>query len=580
MKKILSLVLLTFAIAVLLVTPVLAYTYYADINLQETNGNAYTMFPARTPLNTTGLITGGYLSATGLDSRVSTGINNLPHMLADDKLLFASVLPALSAQPLFLYVGEAALPNYYIITGWGGYVTTADAVALEPGNNFEVIIDGYIDTSAGANKYLLNKDAALEIFISGAGDITAVMYGNVPGNTDYDPTADGTTNQNTIIGGQPTAWQTVMDNNDATYLENATGAWWTDLFVNPAIYTDRRAYDVINTVTVYMRQQEGANNCEGSESVRSNGTTYYAADHNYGLGWVWENNAWATDPDDAQPWTTADLQTLEFGFRQQEDTGADARVSESYVNVNYTPSIDVTATGVATGEHVVRVVADGVDLKIFIDGSEEDSRALGGQTAPNNANDFIWGQNNVCPYVDYIEYSVGGTLIVDYEPVTYIVGTALPDKEGAAQDGVITWGVNPAGVIVITGGLVAYDPGAAAAGVLEVPGAAGEINQPSDMFPSDAAMSGLGFFLEPPIAMIAGEINTPIQWIWWLMAAAVVVMAVIIVYRYIPNLLMAGFAGAGAMGACIGMAFLPFWFIFIAVAAVMVVITMERSPSV
>lgn len=78
------------------------------------------------------------------------------------------------------------------------------------------------------------------------------------------------------------------------------------------------------------------------------------------------------------------------------------------------------------------------------------------ESVPDNANDWIFMDNSTTdftPYWDYYEHTVGGTLIVDYEPVTIISGTTLPDKEGVAQNGIITWGANPAGVAATLGSM-------------------------------------------------------------------------------------------------------------------------------
>jgi hypothetical protein len=75
-------------------------------------------------------------------------------------------------------------------------------------------------------------------------------------------------------------------------------------------------------------------------------------------------------------------------------------------------------------------------------------------SVPNNANNWVLMQNNVMPYMDYYKHTVGGTLIAWYQPNTMISGTTLPDREGTAQNGTITWGSNPAGVSVSIGALL------------------------------------------------------------------------------------------------------------------------------
>jgi len=57
------------------------------------------------------------------------------------------------------------------------------------------------------------------------------------------------------------------------------------------------------------------------------------------------------------------------------------------------------------------------------------------------------------PYADYIKYTKGGTLLITYQPTAIISGTTLPDTTGTAQDGVFTFGANPAGLAVSIGSL-------------------------------------------------------------------------------------------------------------------------------
>lgn len=833
MKKVISIILTVFAVSMLLVTPVLAYTYYATINLQETSGNTYTMYPARTPLDTTGLISGGYLTATGLDSRVTTGVNALPHMLADDKLLFASALPSLSAQPLYLYTGETALSAYNIITGYGGYFTITDAAALEPGDNFELEMeDSYLDTTAvpeivytgdyhtasyyhridlfegipagnmiivfistDANPNITLPAGWTQLFLQANGvnntlacyyratdgtegpeiyailnasqelSYTSYMISGTTGNPEAGAAATGL-NANPDPPNLAPSWGAVQslwfvaEGNDGNQTVTAYPTGYTDglnetgvhcgLGVatqvqtvasdNPGTFTISGADDwVANTVAIqiasadpFIKQDyveilgkedvldiylqtsgnigaimpdlvypvvEAVNG--GNDVVNQQNHTVnlpagivatellialFASDGNETItfpgGWTqlyqtnsagqvtagaWYRVADGTEGASITVTTTNNQMTAHTTFRISGYTGVPEvgvtatgnsnapdppsltsswgvdrtlwiavsandmdRAYNSYPNYYSNTRFDeaanvegcgvasariekCTATenpgtfalnladewiantiairsalfpviAVATGEWNLKLKADGTNMELVADeglpSEVSDTVPLTGMSVTDNASDWVLMRYYTAAYMDYYKHTVSGTLIGHYEPNTYIVGTTLPDRQGAAQDATITWGVNPTGVSIVMGGLVAYDAGVAGPGELEAPGVGGVINQPDDMFPSDSEMSGLGFFLEPAVSSIAGEINTPVQFIWWLMAAVVVLLAIVISYRYIPNMLMAGFAGAGAMGACVGMAFLPFWFIFVAAAAVIAVITMERSPSV
>jgi len=108
--------------------------------------------------------------------------------------------------------------------------------------------------------------------------------------------------------------------------------------------------------------------------------------------------------------------------------------------VTLTTVASVTATGVSSGEHKVVVGADGTDFWISVDDAVApaagyDEVAIGGSSVPDNANDWIIGQNNVLPYLDYYTHTVGGSLVTKYQPITIIANTG---EAGTADAGSTT----------------------------------------------------------------------------------------------------------------------------------------------
>jgi hypothetical protein len=177
-KRIIYIVALVLLLIFTIAFPVFAAPYSVQYTIAETSGNAYTMLATAKAANISYMITNGFMEADGLDTRIQTlGGIAMPHMVVDDTILTATAVPADSVTNLYFTTGNADLTALYIITGYGGYITVSDAPALELGDTFEIIIDGYIDTAAGASKNLINKpdggDFAFKIYISGAGTITA-----------------------------------------------------------------------------------------------------------------------------------------------------------------------------------------------------------------------------------------------------------------------------------------------------------------------------------------------------------------------------------------------------------------------
>jgi len=131
MKRVLRTAVLVITMIMVLAVPVLAQAWYASIQFQETTGTDYDMFAARTPNTTVWQVAQGYLTSTGLDSQVRTNGAQVPHMLADDKLLFAHPLPALSSNPLTYYTGATPLDALDMTFGYNGYFTISDDATLE-----------------------------------------------------------------------------------------------------------------------------------------------------------------------------------------------------------------------------------------------------------------------------------------------------------------------------------------------------------------------------------------------------------------------------------------------------------------
>lgn len=154
--------------------------YQGIIIVTESLGNSYTNLALIHSLNTTLLVDEGYISSTGLDTRITdSGYSVLPHMLTNDKVLWVGDVAASTETQFVLFTGQEAMESFPIIAGHGGYVTLVDDADLEPGNSYAFGVVGYVDVAAGTNKNIIRKDDAVRLYVSAAGTITfAVTGGN------------------------------------------------------------------------------------------------------------------------------------------------------------------------------------------------------------------------------------------------------------------------------------------------------------------------------------------------------------------------------------------------------------------
>lgn len=111
----------------------------------------------------------GKISSSGNNSDMQIGTTSIKYMISTANVV--AVIPSLPAngqQILDFYTGYSPeQSSFAIATGDGGSVNTTDNAALEPSSNFSIqFTDAYLDTTAGAGKYLFNKPSALSAYVS------------------------------------------------------------------------------------------------------------------------------------------------------------------------------------------------------------------------------------------------------------------------------------------------------------------------------------------------------------------------------------------------------------------------------
>jgi len=166
-------------ITLLLAVPVLAGIYKCLLVVEST-GASYEHLALNLTLDVDYLADNGYIDPTGLDTRVSdAGGYVLPHMLANDKVLWVTDLSGNRTTEFILWTGQSLIDSFPIICGHGGYVTVPDNDDLEPDDVFAFGIVGYVDTAAGANKNIIRKDGAVVFNVTNNKELTfAIVGGN------------------------------------------------------------------------------------------------------------------------------------------------------------------------------------------------------------------------------------------------------------------------------------------------------------------------------------------------------------------------------------------------------------------
>jgi hypothetical protein len=576
-KRLLHSVALALFLLFVVVFPVLAAAYSATFTITEANGTAYSYLPVVVSSPNTWMAANGFMKSTALDTRVQT-IGGLvyPHMVADDKILAVpTAIPASGQVNLSFTTGNSDLTSMYIVTGNGGTITRADVATMEPGNNFEFDFGtAYYNSSVtGDYKNFLYKEGAYWFGAIGGSLIAGI------GGTE-------TITQNATMGSF-----TVAGVN-----------WLTQTFTTPnypfEIITIR-AYGTGfgaggDTVTAALKAVDPATGKPTGADLASDSQAEGAANpYTFTLAYdTSPSTQYAIVLSATGDGVTINRQNTNPYAGGQVGNSADSGVTwvmDATQDIQFT----VTATGygtalvsaASTGSHTVKTTADTVNHKLWVDGVAVSTTALGGASVPDNGNDWLIMDNSTTQFLSYITYykhTVGGALIAWYQPITIVNTTVLPDRQGAAENGAITWGSNPAGVAVTLGGMVSAGQPSVGGTTTTTPADLLPGTNPSDWFVEpDVTGALLTNPLRPIVTMVSDNTTlTELQtWRWF--GIIVVVLLVGIAIRLVPrHLVVACVAGGVATVALVVMTIWPLWTLtFLALFALGGWIS-ERSPSV
>ncbi len=399
-------IMLTFASVVLA-----AWEYRFPTTVIDTSNSARTYYPVLLGYGGQSLIDAGKINANGLDTNMEVGASDVGYMMATSEVPIALAnLPSGGQVVSNLYTGYApAQTSFPIIVGEGGYIEIADAAAIELGDDFDVRINGYWNTG-GEWVSVHSKESAYATYISGTNEITSsILSGlsNISPTGFVDPDAawaneadayDGNvaTGADLTTAAPANSWSSFIEFTIAARLAGGISydaeadAVWTQIDVD--VYSNGTWYDVFEGAHANL-VFENRNFAYGYRVISAARVRFYN--------------------DNAAPQTEVSI-LREIEIREEVETRS------------------VTAVAVADGEHLVTVTADTVDLKIFIDGGEEDSIALAGASVPDNG--FAWAlmdsrNDIITPYLEYYRHTVGAVEVIEYEPATMIqaltVGVAV-----------------------------------------------------------------------------------------------------------------------------------------------------------
>ena len=193
--------------------------------------------------------------------------------------------------------------------------------------------------------------------------------------------------------------------------------------------------------------------------------------------------------------------------------------------------------------------------------------------------------SSTCSWVSYtisVPPATGTSLKVWYQPNTMISGTVLPDRQGTAQNGVITWGSNPVGVAATLGSLVpaespliGLDPDDTTRDVFDDVGVSDWFTEP------DISVRLAANPIRPLVVIMSDSTTMTELQAWRLLGLALVLFVTVGVAAMVRgHLFIAGASCAGVVGILVQQTIWPMWALIFIIPAIVAGLIAERTPQV
>jgi len=219
-------------------------------------------------------------------------------------------------------------------------------------------------------------------------------------------------------------------------------------------------------------------------------------------------------------------------------------------------------------------------FKIYVDGVEEDYEAGTGVSVPDNANDWLFCQNDVLPYSDNHTMEIDDARQLWFSPNNIITGTTLPDRQGGDHNGTITWGSNPAGVSVSLGGMVGESqPVPGALDVTPTPDILPEVEVTDWFVEPDVSGTLLTNPMRPFVTIMSDTTTLTELQAWRILAFAFVLLVTVSTARAVRgHHAITGFAAGAAMLGMVVLTIFPMWALVFTGLFIFGGLIAERSP--
>lgn len=474
-----------------------SYSNYIRIEVLNNQSTALEATPVLVTINHTQLINYGYINSSGLNTNLIE-VADRSYMPASDRLgVYAPSFAGYQGRVYYYRLNNAPPQSSFpLFVGVGGNVSNTDSLTMELGNNWEIDLNGYLNTHAttiNGTNIIYEREGTIQVYVNQSEQVEARL--------------------NQELGGLTVFW--------------------------------------------YRKHTNASTGTIQSRAVIYDGNTYkYGAWKGSSTVWTIESETWATNPWTSNAWTSEEINALEIGVELYSQPGAGegrtiqcAWINASYGGNNLYPNgigtaneiiqespvgtahwILMTILNTSTTISVYAANPDTVDLKdtyqfedvstgwlvanniapadgslvvacnttqasLSFGGSQYDQCAFTSNLLDNSYS-WDWMADETVVYADYIEVTSNATQRLLWDPVEIVDPDSVTDLSGNGNTGFIYWGTNPTGIEITIGELVYFEDLAVDVGGDEEPE---DVFLPSDttgVFPNTSASIPSGIWYE------------------------------------------------------------------------------------
>ena len=412
-----------------------AFAYQIPVRIINDSGAALDNTPIAVEMFPVNLTGGGYLQSDAADLRAANATGTDTQRLAQDIAqssaywyLDVDALADGSSGTWYFHMGNttATGDQSWRFDGTTDTVTATDSADLDITTNLTLdLTDVNVFSIPSGETPLLEKADAYVIGLEDSDQIYTRVFGTATTQI-LRPDGAGTFTELTRIGcGANYECVNEAVVNDSNYVYTVSATFDRDTYTLDS-WTHGSAV-TISQIEVFFRSADEIT-APTDGTIRPDfllgGTTHNGSEQALTSSWVGYSDV--IPRPGGGDWTATDLDTLQVGVSLKGNAG----LSHIYVTVSYTPSAEATYSPIVTGtDYDIKTTYDGANLKLYVDGVEEDSTAFT-EAIDTNANDLIIGAG-INGYIGAA--NIG---ITDVASPTYVLTYDFePDEVAQTQQG-------------------------------------------------------------------------------------------------------------------------------------------------